>query len=71
MTLRASTYSRKSTEQSVTEDARSSTRQRELARAFAEARGWEVVAEFTDEAVSGTDFSEKRDGLARMLAAAQ
>jgi site-specific DNA recombinase len=70
--LRAATYCRKSTsqEKGASGDSLSIERQRELARAFAAARGWDVVADFSDDAISGADFVN-RDGLARMLAAAQ
>jgi site-specific DNA recombinase len=68
----AATYSRKSTsqEKGSSGDSLSIERQRELARAFAASRGWKVVADFADDAISGADFLN-RDGLARMLAAAQ
>jgi hypothetical protein len=36
--MRAASYARQSNEQSVSDDAKSATRQRELARAFAEQR---------------------------------
>jgi site-specific DNA recombinase len=67
----AAVYARKSTEQNVSEDARSVTRQVELGRAFAAGRGWTVADEhvYIDDAVSGADFL-KRDGLTRLLAAA-
>jgi DNA invertase Pin-like site-specific DNA recombinase len=38
----AAIYARKSTEQHVSEDAKSVTRQLEHARAFAEERGWTI-----------------------------
>jgi DNA invertase Pin-like site-specific DNA recombinase len=69
--MSAAVYARKSTEQSVGTDAKSVTRQVELGRAFAEQRGWTVVEEYIDDAISGADFSSRRDGLARMLEAAQ
>ncbi|MEX2222655.1 MAG: recombinase family protein [Candidatus Rokuibacteriota bacterium] len=69
MTLRAATYSRKSTEQSVADEARSVTRQAEQARAFAEKNGWTVADEhvYVDDAISGARFD--RPGLRAMLAA--
>jgi site-specific DNA recombinase len=65
--MRAVLYCRKST---VQEHGESVERQAELARAFAKARGWEIIETFVDDALSGADFTN-RDGLARMLAAAQ
>ena len=69
MVTRAATYSRKSTtsEKGVSGDSLSIERQRELARAFAGARGWDLVADFADDALSGADFLNL-EGLARMLA---
>jgi site-specific DNA recombinase len=64
-------YARKSTEQNVSEDAKSVTRQITLARAFAEAHGW-IVAEaqvYSDEGISGAEFDDRRPDLARLLAA--
>jgi site-specific DNA recombinase len=71
MTMIAAVYARKSTEQNVSEDARSVTRQVEMARAFAERSDWTTSDEYVyiDDAVSGADFL-KRDGLTRLLAAA-
>ena len=66
--IRAAIYARKSNEQSVSDDAKSVTRQRELARAFAEKQGWPVVAEFEDDGISGGEFLS-RDGLNRLLVA--
>jgi DNA invertase Pin-like site-specific DNA recombinase len=40
----------KSTEQNVSEDAKSVTRQLEHGRAFAEERGWTVIEEYVDDA---------------------
>src|SRR5262245_20168630 len=62
-------YARKSTEQSVAEDAKSVTRQIEYARAFATERGWTVLEEYVDDGVSGA-VATKLAGRARMLAAA-
>jgi site-specific DNA recombinase len=69
--MQAAIYARKSTEQNgVTEANKSVTRQKELARAFAAARGWAVVAEFEDDGISGAEF-ERRPGFQAMLAAAR
>jgi len=68
----AAVYARKSTEQNVTEDAKSVTRQTDLARAFAVAQGWTVADEhvFVDDGISGAEFL-KLTSRARMLAAAE
>src|SRR5262245_41605273 len=65
----AAIYARKSTEQNVSDDAKSVTRQVELARAFAAERGWTVVEEYVDDGISGA-ISTKLVSRARMLAAA-
>jgi site-specific DNA recombinase len=62
-------YARKSTEQTAGDDAKSVTRQLALARAFATERGWKVVQEYCDDAVSGA-LTSKLVNRARMLAAA-
>ncbi len=68
--IRCAIYARKSTEQNgVAEANKSVTRQKELAREFATARGWSVAAEFEDDGISGAEF-EKRPGFQAMLAAA-
>ena len=67
--MNAAIYSRKSTEQNVSEDARSVTRQAELARMFAAEKAWTVVEEYVDDGVSGA-LAEKLVSRARMLAAA-
>jgi DNA invertase Pin-like site-specific DNA recombinase len=46
----AAIHARKSTEQNVSEDAKSVTRQLEHGRAFAEERGWTVIEEYVDDA---------------------
>jgi DNA invertase Pin-like site-specific DNA recombinase len=61
-------YGRRSKEQqNVSEDERSVTRQLDHARAYAQAKGWELPAElvFSDE-ISGAEF-ERRPGLMRLL----
>ena len=62
-------YARKSTEQNVSDDAKSVTRQVELARAFAAEKGWQVIEEYVDDGISGVE-SIKLVRRAAMLAAA-
>jgi site-specific DNA recombinase len=62
-------YARKSTEQQVADDAKSVTRQLQLARTFARSHEWEVLDEYVDDGVSGA-LATKLTGRARMLAAA-
>lgn len=66
----AAIYARKSTEQNVSDDVKSVTRQVELARAFAESKGWQVAEShvYQDDGISGAEFL-KRDGLNALLAA--
>jgi DNA invertase Pin-like site-specific DNA recombinase len=67
--MRAAVYCRKSTQQhGVAEDAKSVTRQNELAREFAATDGWTVVAEFEDDGVSGAEF-ERRPGYRQLMRA--
>jgi DNA invertase Pin-like site-specific DNA recombinase len=70
--LIAAIYTRKSTEQNVSEDAKSVTRQIDLARAFATRRGWTVVDDhvYVDDGVSGAEFKD-RHGLAKLMTAAK
>src|SRR5262245_34227795 len=70
--MRAAVYSRKSTEQNVSDDAKSVTRQAELARAFAEQRGWTVdpAHVYVDDGISGADFVN-RAGLTNLMAASR
>jgi site-specific DNA recombinase len=66
----AAVYARKSTEQNVSEDAKSGTRQITLARAFAVAHGWIVAEEHVySDGISGAEFDDRRPGLAPLLAA--
>lgn len=65
----AAIYARKSTAQDASDDAKSVTRQLALGRAFAEEKGWRVVEEFADDAVSGA-LTSKLVNRARLLAAA-
>ena len=66
----AAIYARKSTEQHVSDEAKSVTRQIENATAFALARGWTVADGHTyvDDGISGTEF-EKRPAFSRMMCA--
>ena len=63
----AAIYARKSTEQNVAEESKSTTRQVELARAYAAAQGWTVDDRFIfiDDGISGAEF-EKRPALSKM-----
>ena len=65
----AAVYARKSTEQNVSDDAKSVTRQMEHARAFAAEHGWPILEEYVDDGVSGA-LATKLLGRARMIAAA-
>jgi site-specific DNA recombinase len=69
MTTTCALYARKSTAQDVSDDAKSVTLQLARGRAFAEGKGWRVVDEFADDAVSGA-LTSRLVGRARMLAAA-
>jgi len=56
----AAIYARKSTDQVVAHEQKSVTRQVEMARAFAERRGWTVLDEhvYTDDGISGAEFEK-------------
>jgi site-specific DNA recombinase len=64
----AAIYARKSTEQNVSNDAKSVARQVDHARAYAARKGWTVADEhiYTDDGVSGAEFV-KRPGLLRLM----
>jgi DNA invertase Pin-like site-specific DNA recombinase len=64
----AAIYARKSTEQAVTDEEKSVSRQIHLARACARKHGFEVPAEHTyvDDAISGAEF-DRRPALVRLL----
>jgi DNA invertase Pin-like site-specific DNA recombinase len=69
--MNAAIYARKSSSQEhVSEDAKSVTRQVEGATAFAASRGWSVAHVFTDE-ISGAEFGASRPGLETALVAAE
>src|SRR2546426_5797686 len=65
----AAIYARKSTEQNVSDDAKSVTRQIELAHAFAREKGWTVFNVYKDDGVSGV-VSTKLHDRGRMIAGA-
>ena len=65
--MRACIYLRKSTKQ----QAVSIPSQRSECRAYAKRHGYEIVAEFKDEGVSGLDSAEIRPGFQSMVEAAQ
>jgi DNA invertase Pin-like site-specific DNA recombinase len=72
--VNAAVYARKSTEQKVADEAKSVTRQVELARAYAEAKGWTVEDRhvYVDDGISGAAFGEEeRPAMAALLVAAE
>src|SRR5438445_4497534 len=64
----AAVYARKSTDQAVSDEEKSVTRQVELAVACARTHGFEVAPEhiYVDDAISGAEF-DRRPGLVRLL----
>ena len=60
-------YLRTSSAANVGADKDSDRRQREAIEAFAKRAGYELVAEFYDQAVSGADEVQTRPGFAAML----
>src|SRR5688572_5783723 len=67
--MNAAIYARKSTDQiGVAEEHRSVSRQIEMARAYAIAKGWQVLedAVFVDDGISGAEFAN-RPGYLRLL----
>lgn len=69
--MNAAIYARKSTQQKgVADEQKSVTRQTELARAYAQSRGWTVVDVFSDDGISGAEFKH-RPGLQKLLRAAE
>ena len=66
--LPAFAYLRTSSAANVGADKDSDKRQREAIRAYADRAGYEIVDEFYDQAVSGSDRIDERPGFQRMLA---
>jgi site-specific DNA recombinase len=68
--MNAAVYARKSTDQNVSEDAKSVARQVANARAYATRRGWTVndAHVYTDDDISGAEFA-RRPGFVRLMAA--
>jgi len=66
----AAIYARKSTDQNVSDEEKSVTRQIEHARAYAERKGWTIAEEhvYVDDGISGAEFVKRR-GLNSLLAA--
>jgi DNA invertase Pin-like site-specific DNA recombinase len=67
MKIKAFAYLRTSSATNVGEDKDSDKRQRAAVTAFAKARGFEIVAEYYDAAVSGTMPVNKRPGFQAMM----
>lgn len=69
-TMRAAIYARKSTDQQVSDEAKSVTRQILRATEYAVAHGWTVEDQhvYVDDGVSGAEF-ERREGFTRFMAA--
>jgi DNA invertase Pin-like site-specific DNA recombinase len=65
--MRAAVYARRSDEQNVSDELKSTAHQIARARAFAEARGWTVERVFEDDAISGA--VEDRPGVVELRAA--
>jgi DNA invertase Pin-like site-specific DNA recombinase len=66
-TVQAIAYLRTSSAANVGTDKDSDKRQREAIAAFAKRAGFEIVAEFYDAAVAGTDAIEIRPGFSSLL----
>lgn len=64
---KAIAYFRTSSATNVGDDKDTLKRQREAVARFAKAAGYEVVAEFTDDAVKGSDPVDARPGFAAMM----
>lgn len=64
---RAVAYLRTSSAANVGEDKDSAIRQREAIRQYAKRNRFDLIAEFYDDAVSGTDPIEQRPGFGKLL----
>ena len=64
----AAIYARKSTDQNVSDDEKSVTRQIEHAKAYARKKGWAVAEDhiYSDDGISGAEF-KKRPGFLRLM----
>jgi len=60
-------YYRTSSATNVGEDRDSLTRQQDAVHGYAKGQGWEVVAEYYDAAVSGSDPVDQRDQFTSMI----
>lgn len=60
-------YLRTSSAQNVGPDRDSDKRQRAAVKAYADANGYEIVGEYYDAAVSGTDLIDARPGMMELL----
>jgi DNA invertase Pin-like site-specific DNA recombinase len=67
--LIAAIYARKSNEQNIADEEKSTTRQIAHAKAYALRKGWRVLDAYVYEGdgISGAEFGEHRPGLARLL----
>jgi len=65
--IKAVAYFRTSSATNVGEDKDTLKRQREAVRKFAKVAGYEIVAEYSDDAVKGSDPVDARPGFAAML----
>ena len=65
----ASIYARKSTDQNVSDEEKSVSRQVERARAYAARKGWTVAEEhvYVGDGISGAEFHEKRPRYLAMM----
>ena len=65
--VKAIAYFRTSSMTNVGEDKDTLKRQHEAVTRFAKSAGYEIVAEFSDDAVKGSDPVDQRPGFAAML----
>src|SRR5208337_5238395 len=65
--IKAIAYFRTSSATNVGEDKDTLKRQRAAVEAFARAAGYELIAEYRDDAVKGSDPVDQRPGFAAML----